>query len=179
MYDSTLGQSDKDPVPDNNRQPPDKVLMESVWIDPIKPDSSSDNLEKKSDDNEIEPKRVGLEYRYHLHMKNKRLERTGNITEKPIVPYAGLMEGNDWTMNADDSWFIPTMDIESEIIDTSQETYNATFAQDQLTLKKCATPETALPPDQHTSLQSFCSDLSLDEVEVVEVKKRRVERRTG
>ena len=57
-------------------------------------------------------------------------------------------------MNVDGSWFIPTMDIESEIIDTSQESYNATFAQDQLTLKKCATPETALPPDQHTSLQS-------------------------
>ena len=68
--------------------------------------------------------------------------------------YDGLTEGNDWTMNVDASWFIPTMDIESEIIDTSQETYNATFAQDQLTLKKCATPETALPPDQHTSLQS-------------------------
>ena len=79
-------------------------------------------------------------------------------------------------MNVDGSWFIPTMDIESEIIDTSQESYNATFAQDQLTLKKCATPETALPPDQHTSLQSdtgantnITSDVTLlEEVQWVE-----------
>ena len=87
-------------------------------------------------------------------MKNKHLEQAGHITKKLLVPYNELTEGNDWTMNVDGSWFIPTMDIESEIIDTSQESYNATFAQNQLTLKKCAIPETALPPDQHSLLQS-------------------------
>ena len=154
MYDSTLGRSDKDPVLDNNRQPPNKVLVESVWIDLINPEPPSDNPEDNSEDNDIEPEQVGLKYRYHLHMKNKRLEQTEHLTEKPIVPYNGLTEGNDWTMNMDGSWFIPSMDIVSEIIDISQESYSDNFAQDQLTLKKCATPETKLPPDQHTSLQS-------------------------
>lgn len=59
-------------------------------------------------------------------MKNKRLEHTSHLTEKPVVPYNGLMEGNDWSINRDGSWFISTMDIPTETIDTSQESYHKT-----------------------------------------------------
>ena len=106
-------------------------------------------------------------------MKNKCLEQTGHLTEKPIVPYDGLTEGNDWTMNTDGSWFIPSVGIVSEIIDTSQESYSDTFAQDQITLKKCATPMTDLPLDQHTSLQSNTganANITLDSTLLQEVQ---------
>ena len=70
MYDSTLGRDDKDPVLDNYRQPPNKVLVESVWIDPITPrlpsdnqkDDLEDNQKDNVTDNDIDPEQIGRDY---------------------------------------------------------------------------------------------------------------------
>ena len=121
-------------------KPPERTIQTDSTPHPTDSSGAPD-----TDDTSDDPERVGLAYRYHLQMKNHRLERTGHQLEKPIFSIDGLTEGNDWALNKDGSWFIPSIDLETEIIDTSQESYSNTFEQDKVTFKKCAATHSEIP----------------------------------
>ena len=87
-------------------------------------------------------------------MKNHRLECTGHQVEKPVFTIDGLTEGNNWVLNNNGSCFIPSLDLETEIIETSQESYSDTFNQDKLTFKKCAATHSKNPLSESLTLQS-------------------------
>ena len=135
--------------------------MESAWVDPIEPeppdptkqDDDEGNVQDATQECEV-PERVGLEYCYHLRMRNHRLERHGHLVDKPVFAIEGLTEGNDWALNKDGSWFIPSMDLEAEMVDTSQESFSDTFHHDRLIFKKCATTPNEIPLSESPAIQS-------------------------
>ena len=74
--------------------------MESALISP---QSNYPGQEKQGEnyEDDVNPEKIGTQYRYHLHMKSLQENCTGKMTDKPFIPVSGLTEGNDWEHNED------------------------------------------------------------------------------
>ena len=110
-YDSILSNTNEEHILEEQRQPLHKeFIVESAWINlPWLEDQQS--LEKQQEE-DIDPKNIGLQYQYHLHMKSLKASWLGMQTNKPFIPVEGLSKGNDWTYNScTGSWSIPSMDL--------------------------------------------------------------------
>ena len=126
---------------DKHRQFPDKeFIVEFAWISPH---SNYPEREERNEDHEdnINPEKIGIQYRYHLHMKSLRANLVGQMTDKPFIPVSDLMEGNNWEHNENTgTWLIPSMDLLEEIVEPDMDSAQ-TFKEDELTNKQCEQPK--------------------------------------
>ena len=142
-YDSILSNKNEDYILERNRQPPDiDLLVESAWIAPYN-QSSEPIINDNNADEALDPERIGLQYRYHLHVKSLKANRLSKLTDKPFIPVSGLTEGNDWEHNENTGmWYIPSMDLPEEPIVEPDMSYEQTFLEDDITIKECKTTPT-------------------------------------
>ena len=56
MYESTLGRPDQAPVLDSDRQLPNKILVESAWIEPMEPKPPDKTVQ--TDNTDVKPSDV-------------------------------------------------------------------------------------------------------------------------
>ena len=123
--------NDRNISEDRNDQS-DRYLVESEWIEPpplpahhIPPDPQEDI------DN------VTNRYKLNLQLQDKRISRLGK-QNRPFTMVDGLTEGNDWTENADGSWFVPSMDLsQDDFSNRGDVSYSDNFEMDGLQFKKC------------------------------------------
>ena len=149
IYDSTARYESPEAVLEKHININDPVSVESAWIEPIDPKPPHDNTTTGTTDSDntthtdnIDPERIGLEYRYHLQLKAMELNRHGHTQDKPFLPVDGLTEGNDWVLNTnDDTWYIPAMDLpDVPAVELTTETYEDTFSYNNITINRCNEP---------------------------------------
>ena len=126
--------------------------MESAWVCPYNPPLEPlVELPDPSHDNHSADQ-VSNQYKLHLRIKAKHIERTKLHDENGFIPVDGLTEGNDWSYNnQDDSWFIPELELPDETALSPGHTYKQTFRQDNITVKTCEEPQNI--PDVTTTAE--------------------------
>ena len=117
-YDSDI-RNHKSKSLDENTLSINRILIESAWVCPVDPpippkppdiqqhdskddrpiSDEDDDADRATDDDDAD--RVGLLYKYHLHLQAKRLSQKGQA-DQAIFSINGLSDGNDWTYNTRD-----------------------------------------------------------------------------
>ena len=126
--------------------------MESAWVCPFDPP-----LEQPVEppDPALHPEsanQITNEYKLHLRLQAKRIERKKMHIDAGFSPIDGLTEGNDWSYNkTDDSWFIPELELPEEGALSPGLTYDQTFQLDHIEVKKCKEPSHM--PDMPTTAE--------------------------
>ena len=151
--------------------------MESAWVCPFDPpvEPPAEPPDPSHDQQSVD--HVSNQYKLHLRIQAKRIERKKLHDASGFIPVDGLTEGNDWSYNKnDDSWFIPELELPEEVALSPGHTYDQTFHLDNIEVRTCEEPQGLPDAITTTEVQSdtgananITSDISiLDNIQWVQ-----------